>query len=254
MGETTAIAWTHHTFNIAHGCLKVSPGCAHCYAETLTHRWTDRVIWGPPATTDRRTFGPEHWHKPELWNLAAARSRRRRRVFASSMCDVFEDHPTITRERAKLWPLIAGTPWLDWLILTKRAERIAPNLPANWPTLRAQVWLGVSIENNDYVGRADAIRALDATVRFVSYEPALGPVDRLNLAGLDWLIVGGESGPGYRPMDLAWVRDLRRRCTTAGVAVFFKQSAAPRTEMGIRLDGRIVRHYPTRRYPPPVGR
>jgi len=249
MGEFTIIAWTHHTFNIAHGCLKVSPGCAHCYAEAFTHRVAPGAlpIWGPPATTARRTFGPHHWSQPEKWNRQAVLSGTRRRVFASSMCDVFEDHPTITSERAKLWDLIARTPALDWQLLTKRADRVATNLPATWPALQSHVWLGVSIENNDYVWRADAIRDLPAAVRFVSYEPALGPVDRLDLRGLDWIIVGGESGPTFRPMDLRWVRDLRARCRRAGVAFFFKQSAAPRTEMGIELDGRIVREYPTPR-------
>jgi protein gp37 len=137
-------------------------------------------------------------------------------------------------------------------LLTKRAEGIQPNLPAGWPKGFEHVWLGVSIENNDYAYRADHLRAVPATVRFVSYEPALGPLDKLDLTGIDWVIVGGESGAGYRLMDHQWARDMRARCEAAGAACFFKQSSAYRTEQGIELDGRIVRNYPSRRLPLPV--
>jgi protein gp37 len=250
MAETTKIAWTNRTFNIAWGCFKVSPGCKNCYADTLSARYGQSNIWGPPATTGRRTFGDKHWNEPERWNAQAEKLGQRQRVFSSSMCDVFEDHPTIAQEREKLWALIERTPWLDWQLLTKRADRIAANLPANWDRIRWHVWLGVSIESNEYVWRAAHLRALHAdpsrrpSVTFVSYEPALGPLDQLELDGLDWIIFGGESGPGYRPMDVQWARDMRDRCRSAGVAFFFKQSAAPRTEMGIQLDGEIVREYP----------
>jgi protein gp37 len=254
MADKTLIAWTDHTFNIAWGCVKVSPGCKHCYAETASSspRLGSFNVWGPMA--DRRTFGDHHWHHPLRWNRAAERDGVRRRVFSSSMCDIFEDHPTIERERAKLWDVIAQTPALDWQLLTKRADRIAANLPPRWGAGWPNVWLGVSIENNDYVWRADALRALQAVVLFISYEPALGPLDRLTLDGIDWLIFGGESGPGYRPMNVQWARDIRARCARAGTAFFYKQSAAPRTEMGITLDGEVVRHYPTpRRVAPPRG-
>ena len=109
------------------------------------------------------------------------------------------------------------------------------------------MWLGTSIESNDYIMRAWDLRRIPALVRFVSYEPALGPLDELDLDGLDWIIYGGESGSGYRPHDVQWARDMRRRCDEAGAAFFYKQSAAPRTEMGIELDGEIVRAYPTPR-------
>jgi protein gp37 len=131
-------------------------------------------------------------------------------------------------------------------MLTKRAERIAALLPVFWDEIKHRIWLGVSIENNEYASRADSIRGLDCSVRFVSYEPALGPLDRLDLAGLDWIIYGGESGPNYRPEDKQWARDMRRRCAQAGVAFFHKQSAAYRTEQGIALDGQIIREYPRR--------
>jgi protein gp37 len=153
------------------------------------------------------------------------------RVFCASVCDVFEDHPVAEETRPRLWRLIRETPWLDWQVLTKRADRIAADLPANWPY--QNVWLGVSIENADYVWRADELREIPAAVRFISYEPALGPLDDLDLSGIDWVIYGGESGPGYRQHDLAWPRAMLKKCAEAGAAFFYKLSAAPRTEMGI---------------------
>lgn len=243
MAENTIIAWTDHTFSIAWGCMKVSPGCKHCYADVLSSRYGKGHIWGPPQTTARRTLGDTHWSQPHKWNRQAKAEGRRHRVFSSSMCDNFEDHPTITQERARLWALIEQTPWLDWQILTKRADRLAANLPANWDRIKWHVWLGVSIENDEFVWRADHLRTVDPVVRFISYEPALGPVPSLNLAGIHWLIVGGESGGGHRPMDHAWARDIRDRCghgpkranQKAPTAFFFKQSSAARTEMGTAL-------------------
>jgi protein gp37 len=163
------------------------------------------------------------------------------------MCDLFEDHPTIESELQKLWPLIRKTPMLDWQLLTKRADRIAALLPADWGDGYPNVWLGVSIESNDYVWRADALKQIPAAVRFISYEPALGPLDQLDLTGLDWIIYGGESGPSFRPLDPKWPRDMHARCRSAGVPFFFKQSSAIRTEMGTTLDGQVVRNYPTPR-------
>jgi protein gp37 len=168
------------------------------------------------------------------------------------MCDVFEDHPQITAEREKLWELIRRSPWLDWQLLTKRPERITACLPADWNLGYPNVWLGTSIENNEYVIRADILRRIPATVRFISYEPALGPLHDLNLDGIDWVIVGGESGAKYRLMDHAWARSLKVRCEAAGVAFFFKQSSNYYTERGIELDGQIVRNYPKRRLELPV--
>lgn len=247
MGETTKIAWTDHTFNVAHGCFKVSPGCANCYAESFTERISTTRIWGPSNSTDRRVFGEKHWNEPLKWDRAAERDGRQHRVFSSSMADNFEQHTTMMAELAKLWDLIRQTPHLDWQLLTKRSDRIEHSLPPFWDEIKDHVWLGVSIENNDYVSRADALRkpkASQAAVRFVSYEPALGPLDRLDLTGLTWIIYGGESGQNYRPEDKQWARDMRGRCDDLGVAFFHKQSAAPRTEMGIELDGEIVRAFP----------
>lgn len=246
MSEKTIIAWTNHTWNLAWGCSKISPGCKNCYADDLSARYGWNV-WGP--SEPRRTFGDKHWAEPIKWNSAAATRRVRERVFCSSMCDNFEDHPTITAELFKLWPLIRSTPWLDWQLLTKRADRIADNLPGDWNNGYPNVWLGVSIENMDYAWRADCLRDIPAVVRFVSYEPALGPLNQLDLTGLDWIIFGGESGPRFRQADLQWSRDMRDKCRDAGVAYFHKQSSHRFTERGTLLDGVEVREYPTPRVP-----
>jgi len=248
MGNKTIIAWTDRTFNIAWGCEKVSPGCKNCYADTLSSRYGFDV-WG--RNKERRTFGEKHWLEPIGWNgkphIGVLGKGQPNLVFCSSMCDVFEDHPTITAEREKLWSLIRATPNLHWQLLTKRAERIASNLPGDWGSGYPNVWLGVSIENNDYVHRADHLRDIPAAVRFISYEPALGPLPDLELQGIDWVIYGGESGVGFRPHDLAWPRAMREQCEATGTAFFFKQSSAIRTEMGITLDGETVRMFPAAR-------
>lgn len=262
MADKTAIAWTERTFNLAWGCFKVSPGCKNCYADTLSQRYGHANIWGPPATTDRRTFGDKHWRAPLTWNNDSRKNGRReyggtalerQRVFSSSMCDNFEAHPMIERELVKLWDLIEQTEYLDWQLLTKRPEHVLDALPApsRWDRIRHRVWIGTSIENNDYVSRADYLRDIREqaapAVLFISYEPALGPLPDLDLTGIDWLIYGGESGPGWRDHDVQWARDIRARCAESGTAFFYKQSAAHRTEMGIKLDGEVVRFYPTPR-------
>ena len=131
MGEKTIIAWTHHTHNIAWGCFKVSAGCKNCYAEEFTQRLTGTKIWGPPATSSRRTFEEPHWRHPINWNRNAQKREVSELVFSSSMCDVFEDHPTIEQELRRLWDTIRATPFLHWQLLTKRPERIRASLPAD---------------------------------------------------------------------------------------------------------------------------
>lgn len=169
-------------------------------------------------------------------------------VFCGSLFDWAEDHPTVDETRPRLWDLIRRTPMLHWQMLTKRPERIPRLLPPDWgQDGYANVWLGTSIEDMRVAKRADFLREIPAVVRFISYEPALGPLDDLNLRGIDWVIVGGESGPGYRIMDHGWARAMRTKCETEGVTFFFKQSSAIRTEMGIQLDGEIVRKFPTPR-------
>lgn len=255
--KNTQIAWTHHTFNVAWGCWKISPGCANCYADSMAaFRGFD--VWGKDAP--RRTLSPAYWREPHKWNAEAEAAGERRRVFCSSMTDVCLDDPVIIAEVAKLWPLIRATPWLDWQLLTKRPERYPVTLPDDWGDGYPNVWVGATIESNPYVWRADHLRAVPATVRFVSYEPAIGPLDQLDLRGLDWIIYGGESGPALnrRAEDKQWARDMLARCEAetsrrrlAGdhtvCAFFHKQSNHFYTERGIELDGQIVRNYPGRR-------
>lgn len=241
MSEKTIIAWTDHTFNIAWGCEKVSPGCKNCYADGIATRYGHR-LWGPGSA--RRTFGDKHWSDPLKWDAQAKREGTRKRVFSSSMCDVFDSHPTIAEEREKLWPLIRQTRNLDWQLLTKRPQNITAALPSDWGAGYPNVWLGVSVESIDYAGRVDILREVPAAVRFISYEPALGPLAGIDLTGIDWVIYGGESGPKYRDHDIEWARTMRVACEEAGTAFFFKQSPALYTERGIYLDGELVRNYP----------
>jgi protein gp37 len=155
--------------------------------------------------------------------------------------------------RRDLWRLIEETPYLDWLLLTKRPQNIERMLPKNWGDGWHNVWLGVSIEDEKVVSRATLLRRIPATVHFISYEPALGPLAHvLDLTDIEWLIYGGESGPGFRGHDVQWARDIMAACTRSGTAFFYKQSPAIRTEMGIELDGNIVRRYPTRTLPIPT--
>ena len=244
MSDRTLIAWTDHTFNALWGCEKISPGCANCYAADLSKRY-GHDLWG--GRKERRTFGEKHWEQPLKWNAEAREASEIALVFCGSMFDWREDHPQVDEVLPRIHDLWRRTPWLHWQMLTKRADRIADGLPADWGDGYANVWLGTSIENNDYAWRADHLREIPAVVRFVSYEPALGPLDALNLDGLDWIIYGGESGAKHRPEDKQWARDIYARCLAEGVAFFHKQSAHLWTERGIELDGEIVRHYPTPR-------
>ena len=161
------------------------------------------------------------------------------------MTDWALDDPTIDAERIKMWDLIRATPNLDWQLLTKRANRIRECLPGDWGDGYANVWLGVSCENRAHgLPRVDHLRTIPAVIRFLSVEPLLEDLGDFDLIGIDWVIVGGESGAKFRPMDHQWARNIRELCAANGVAFFFKQSAAFRTEMGTQLDGETVRQFP----------
>lgn len=250
MADTTGIEWTDATFNPWWGCERVSPACAHCYADTLARRY-GHDLWG--AGRGRRFFSDQHWKRPLKWDRDAAAAARRVKVFCASMADVFEDHDELAPWRERLWTLIAATPQLDWQLLTKRPENVARMVPwtEEWP---ANVWIGTSIENARHTFRADILRELPATVRFISAEPLLGslflngkPNRRpLDLAGIHWLIAGGESGPRHRPMQLDWVRELRVACRESGVAFFYKQQGGRTPKAGGReLDGQTFSEFPT---------
>jgi protein gp37 len=303
MAERSLIAWTNSTWNPWMGCTKVSDGCKNCYADTLTTNRMGLHLWGPKGarqvTSDANWRKPFRWHrfaesgtcyyceghgsippkKPGLDRESCATCNGsgslgapyRLRVFCASLCDWAEQAdtmpakywPIVQDARRRLWDMIRATPWLDWQLLSKRSGSIASMLPDDWGNGYFNVWLGVSVEDNRVAFRADDLRKIPATVRFISYEPAIGPLDQLKLDGIDWVLYGGESGPGYRKEDKQWARDMNARCEaeterrrlaglTTVCAFFHKQSAAIRTEMGIELDGHIVKNYPNRRVELPV--
>lgn len=232
MGKNSGIEWTHHTFNPWWGCVKVSPACTHCYAES----WAKRVgsqVWG--IKSPRRFFSENHWKQPISWNREAEVRGERRRVFCASMADVFEDRRDLDAWRDRLWDLVAKTPWLDWLLLTKRPEHASGMTPwhGQWPD---NVWVGTTVESQEWADkRVPVLARIPAVVRFLSCEPMLGPISLCRWLpnggevkgsseqAIHWVIAGGESGRGARPMHPAWVRDLRDQCVMAGVAFHFKQ-------------------------------
>ena len=231
MAENSSIEWTDHTFNPWRGCTKVSDGCANCYAESMSRRNPGVLgIWGPRGS--RETASEDQWRKPIKWNREAEQTGERRRVFCASLADVFEGQdtmpaqawPEVQAARERLWGVIETTPMLDWLVLTKRPQNVPSHAPdrwaAGWP---ANLWLGTSVEDHRVTHRIDQLRDTPARLRFLSIEPLIGPLPKLDLTGIHWVIVGGESGGSARPMEAEWVRDLRDQCTNAGVAFFFKQ-------------------------------
>lgn len=244
MSDRSRIEWTDASWNPVTGCDKVSPGCAHCYAETFAERF--RGVPGHPYEQgfDLRLW-PERLQLPLRW-------KEPRRVFVNSMSDLF--HEEIPDEYVRrVFDVMVAAHWHQFQVLTKRHERLAalaPTLP--WPQ---NVWAGVSIENARHTHRADYLRRVPAAVRFISAEPLLGPLVGLELAGIDWLIAGGESGPGHRPMRREWVEALRDRCQREGVAFFFKQWGGRTSKIGGRLlEEREWNEMPRpqRRWSPPL--
>lgn len=235
----TAIEWTEATWNPVTGCSKVSPGCAHCYAETLSHRfgWTPQP-WTPENATTNVRLRPERLDQPLRW-------RKPRVIFVNSMSDLFHEEVPLVYIRA-VFGVMAEASQHVFQILTKRHERLAELGPLLvWP---GNVWMGVSIENRRWVERADALRTIPAAVRFISAEPLLGPLDTLDLTGIDWLIAGGESGPRHRLVHEKWITDLRDRCRDHGVAFFFKQWGGRTPKAGGReLNGVEWSEMPTSR-------
>lgn len=250
MAERTAIAWTDATFNPWIGCTKVGPGCDHCYAEALDrrYRWGGAVHWG--VGVPRYRTSASMWRKPLAWQTHAGKgllpdgktptSGRRPRVFCASLAD-WLDMEAPDKWRHDLIDLIGKTPALDWLLLTKRIVRVK-----FWEhALLPNVWLGATIIDQFEADR-DVPKLLAATAKkhFVSYEPALGPVNWAKFPGLDWIIVGGESAQGGakpRPFDVNWAVETVRYCKAAGVPVFVKQlgsnpfSGKPHTSVGNEL-------------------
>jgi protein gp37 len=226
MAKNSQIEWTHHTFNPWWGCTKVSPACDNCYADLWARRMGHR-LWGSDAP--RRLFGDKHWNEPLTWNEEARTARHRTRVFCASMADVFERRAELNSQRTRLWGLIERTPWLDWLLLTKRPQNVEQLAPwkEKWPN---NVWLGTTVENQTFAEkRLPFLLKHPAAVRFLSCEPLLGPIDlrewfrRRGLHPINWVIAGGESGPGSRPMHPDWPLKLLRQCQEFDVKFHFKQ-------------------------------
>ena len=279
MGSNSKIEWTGtrlpdgtwepgNTFNPWVGCTKVSPGCDHCYAEGWAKR-SGLVTWGG----DRRRTSAANWRQPIKWNRQAAAAGVRKRVFCASLADVF-DNQVPAEWRADLWALIGETPALDWLLLTKRPQNAAKMIVDarraclggvdaadehfQWPW--PNVWLGTTVENQAEADRrVPHLLAVPAAVRFLSCEPMLGSIDLMRAGAtevdcvapgeanigafsrglVDWIIVGGESGPGARPMHPDWARSLRNQCQAAGVPFFFKQAVRDGRMVSLpELDGR----------------
>jgi len=235
MSYQTSIEWTDATWNPVTGCTKVSPGCKHCYAETFAERF--RGVVGHPYEQgfdlrlwEDRLGLPRRWRKPQM-------------VFVNSMSDLFHaDVPDRFIDR--VFDTMRECPWHTFQVLTKRPERMAEYLAARaWALAETapHIWLGTSVENQDYIGRAAVVSGIDAAVRFLSCEPLLGPLDLRALLGrVNWVIVGGESGPGARPMAPAWVKSIRDQCGAAAVPFFFKQwGGTNKKRAGRTLDGEV---------------
>lgn len=235
MGTKTGIAWTDHTFNAWIGCQKVSDGCKHCYAEhsTPTRRARARglELWGPGSA--RMPLSEAYWSAPHKWNADALMAGQRRRVFCSSLADVFEDHPHVVGHRERLFEVIKLTPALDWQLLTKRPENVPGMVPGSWMSRHwpFNAWMGTTTENEaNLQERARHLLNIPAHIRFLSAEPLLGPLALRPWRGaFHWVILGGESAQGgarARPCDIGWIRYALRDCKAEGVPVFVKQLGA----------------------------
>lgn len=238
MSDKSAIEWTDATWNPVTGCTQVSPGCDHCYALRFSERFRD-----VPGHHYEQGFDLRLWHErlelPLKWPAP-------RHIFVVSMGDPF--HKDVPDDFIhQIWGVMVRAHWHSFQVLTKRPQRMArmaSSLP--WPS---NIWVGTSIETNQYVWRADHLRRVPAAVRFISAEPLLGPLDRLELTGIDWLITGGESGHGYRPCDPQWVQDLHARCQVGGISFFHKQWGGRTPKAGGReLYGRTWDEFPAPRH------
>lgn len=236
MAENSKIEWTDHTFNPWIGCQKVSPGCDFCYAEELTNRygWT---TWGPHG--ERKRTSESNWKKPLSWNRAAAKSGVRYRVFCASLAD-WLDNRASQSWREDLACLIEATPNLDWLLLTKRIENFDKLAMWHHDDVPANVWIGSTCEDQPNFDRRWKILKDIQAIRFISYEPAIGPL-ALGDARPDWIICGGESGRTPRMMDPAWAYALRAECEANGIPFFMKQMTGKKP---IPAD-LLLRQFPT---------
>ena len=247
MAGLSDIEWTDATWNPIAGCAMVSPGCTNCYAQRMaarlqamdipkyagtTRKSGRRAVWTGQVNVDNAVFdAPLNWRKP-------------RRIFVNSMSDLFQT-PVPDSVVRRVWGVMEKATWHSFQVLTKRPERMCQLLlEGSLPVLR-NVWIGTSVESQDFVERIDYLRRTPAHIRFVSFEPLLGPIQEVDLTYIHWAIVGGESGPGARRMETWWAEALRDRCRDAGVAFFFKQWGGVRkSRTGRTLGDRTWDEYP----------
>jgi protein gp37 len=235
MATQSDIEWTDMTWNPVTGCTMISPGCAHCYAERMANR-----LKAMGQTSYRNGFAltlqPQTLEVPLRW-------KKPRTIFVNSMSDLFhKDIPLDYIQR--VFDVMRRANWHTYQILTKRSDRLLQlDSALDW---QPHVWMGVSVENQKYTDRVNHLRKTGAKVKFLSLEPLLGPLPKLNLKKIDWVIVGGESGPGARPMDSTWVADIRDQCQRGEVSFFFKQwGGVNKKKAGRELDGQTWDELPT---------
>ncbi|NOG74043.1 MULTISPECIES: DUF5131 family protein [Roseicella] len=238
MADSSDIEWTDATWNPVTGCTKISPGCDNCYAARFSERF--RGTPGHPFETGfDLTLRPERLQQPLAW-------KRPRRIFVNSMSDLFHKKVPISFI-AKVFDTMEQAHWHQFQLLTKRSSLMRDFLKRRYAKHSAppHIWLGVSVEDQARLSRIEHLQQAPAAVRFLSIEPLIGPIGQLDLAGIHWVIVGGESGPRARPMSPDWVREIRDQCLAAGVPFFFKQWGGFRpTQNGRTLDGRLWDEFP----------
>ena len=238
MAQATAIEWTDATWNPVTGCTKVGPGCDNCYAERFAERWR-----GTPGHPYEQGFDlrlwPERLAHPLRW-------KKPRMIFVNSMSDLF--HKKVDRGFVDLvFDVMEHADWHVFQVLTKRSSLMRAYLADRYGNkpVPSHIWVGVSVEDADHVSRIDHLKQLNSPARFISFEPLLGPIEKIDLRGIAWAIVGGESGPNARPMKAEWVRHIRDICQRDGVAFFFKQWGGPRPKSNGRLlDGEEWNGFP----------
>ena len=234
MSLDSSIEWTDATWNPVTGCTKISPGCVNCYAERMSRR-LKKMEQPRYCNGFDVTLHPEVLDQPLFW-------KKSRTIFVNSMGDLFHELvPSSFIET--VFTIMAKTPRHKYQILTKRADRLAKlALSLFWPE---NVWMGVTVENKDFIGRIHCLRQVPSTIRFISFEPLLGTIPHLDLTGINWVIVGGESGPKARSMNPDWVKGIRNSCVEQHIPFFFKQWGGTRKWLnGRELEGRTWNEYP----------
>ena len=234
MAQKSQIEWTETTWNPVTGCTKMSPGCMNCYAERMARRLQamgqENYVNGFIPTVHEHVLGrPLSWRKSQV-------------IFVNSMSDLF--HQDVEDNFIhKVFQIMNQAHWHEFQILTKRADRLA-RLSSSLPW-SPNIWMGVSVEQKDFLNRIDLLRDTGAAIKFLSLEPLLGPLTDMNLQSIDWVIVGGESGPGARPMEKLWVEDIKNQCDNAGVPFFFKQwGGKNKKKTGRLLNGKVYDRVP----------